>query len=109
LIAEQKMVNRSYWSNAELARQGFKSSAATIDSMETQLVLILSGAYIGYLPEHYAKTWVENEKLRMLDPNFYGYKAPFSLIAKRSNLHEPVIRAFRKLLAEYYVEEITNN
>lgn len=105
-IANQNMVNRSYWSDAELARQGFKSSVATIDSMETQLILVLSGAYIGYLPEHYAKSWVDNNKLRMLDPESYGYKAPFSLIAKRSSLHEPVIRAFRKLLAEYYVEDL---
>lgn len=101
IIANQRMVNRSYWSSAELARQGFKSSAATIDSMEAQLILILSGSYLGYLPEHYAQSWVDNKKLRMLDPA-YGYKAPFSLIAKRSGLHEPVIRAFRKLLAEHY-------
>lgn len=101
-IANQRVVNRSYWSDAELARQGFKSSAATIDSMESQLILILSGAYIGYLPEHYAQSWVDNKRLRMLDPESYGYKAPFSLVVKRSGLHEPVIRAFRKLLAEHY-------
>lgn len=105
-IANQRMANRSYWSDAELARQGFKSSSATIDSMESQLILILSGAYIGYLPEHYACTWVANKKLKMLDADSYGYKAPFSLIAKRSGLHEPVIRAFRKLLAEHYGEHL---
>lgn len=33
---------------AELARHGFKHSAATVDSMEAQLILVLSGAYIGY-------------------------------------------------------------
>lgn len=70
--------------------------------MEPQLILILSGAYIGYLPEHYAQSWVDNKRLRMLDPESYGYKAPFSLVVKRSGLHEPVIRAFRKLLAEHY-------
>lgn len=105
MIASQKMVSRAYWSNAELVRQGFKSNAATIDSMETQLILILSGAYIGYLPEHYARDWVAKNKLRVLDTNFYGYKAPFLLVAKRSNLHEPVVRTFRKLLAEFYLDK----
>ena len=27
--------------------------------MESQLILILSGAFIGYLPAHYAKAWVD--------------------------------------------------
>lgn len=106
-IANQKMANRSYWSDAELARQGFKNSSATIDSMESQLILILSGAYLGYLPEHYARVWVDNNRLRMLDADSYGYKAPFSLIVKRSGLHEPVIRAFRKSLVEHYGGNLT--
>src|SRR5690606_34211855 len=46
LITQQRMVGRGYWSQAELARHGFKHSAATVESMEAQLILVLSGAYI---------------------------------------------------------------
>ena len=52
----------------KLARHGFKHSAATVESMEAQLILVLSGAYIGYLPEHYAQSWVEQGRLRVLLP-----------------------------------------
>ncbi len=34
--------------------KAFKQSEASAESMEAQLMLILSGKYIGYLPEHYA-------------------------------------------------------
>ena len=98
LITQQRMVGRGYWSQAELARHGFKHSAATVESMEAQLILVLSGAYIGYLPEHYAQPWVDQGKLRVLLPATFGYQAPFSLILRRGRTREPLIQTFRDLL-----------
>jgi len=98
VITQQRMVGRGYWSQAELARHGFKHSAATVDSMEAQLILVLSGAYIGYLPEHYAQHWVEQGRLRTLLPATFGYQAPFSLILRRGRSREPLLQRFRDLL-----------
>ncbi|MCY1345961.1 aminoethylphosphonate catabolism associated LysR family transcriptional regulator [compost metagenome] len=98
VITQQRMVGRGYWSQAELARHGFKHSAATVESMEAQLILILSGGYIGYLPEHYAHSWVEQRRLRALLPATFGYQAPFSLILRRGRTREPLIQNFRDLL-----------
>lgn len=98
VVTQQRMVGRGYWSQAELARHGFKHSAATVESMEAQLILILSGAYIGYLPEHYAQAWVDKGDLRVLSPSTFGYQAPFSLIIRRGRSREPLIQTFRDLL-----------
>ncbi|MNF45005.1 HTH-type transcriptional activator CmpR [compost metagenome] len=98
LITQQRMVGRGYWSQAELARHGFKHSAATVESMEAQLILVLSGAYIGYLPEHYAQPWIEQKRLRALLPATFGYQAPFSMILRRGRAKEPLILTFRDLL-----------
>lgn len=98
LITQQRMVGRSYWSQAELARHGFKHSAATVESMEAQLILVLSGAYIGYLPEHYAQAWVDQKRLRPLLPTTFGYQAPFSLTYRRGRSREPLLQTFRDLL-----------
>ncbi|TBU95418.1 LysR family transcriptional regulator [Phytopseudomonas dryadis] len=98
VITQQRMVGRGYWSQAELARHGFKHSAATVESMEAQLILVLSGAYVGYLPEHYAQPWVDQGKLRVLLPATFGYQAPFSLILRRGRSREPLILTFRDLL-----------
>lgn len=76
LISEMRMVTRSYWSSSDLGRKGFKQSVASAESMEAQLMLILSGKYVGYLPEHYALPWVQSQKLRALLPTEYGYQAP---------------------------------
>ncbi|WP_338562409.1 LysR family transcriptional regulator [Erwinia sp. E_sp_B04_7] len=91
-------VTRSYWNQAELARRGFKASAASVESIEAQLILILSGNYIGYLPEHCALPWVEKGRLKKLSPHQFSYQAPFSLIFRRGRSREMLIRAFRDMV-----------
>lgn len=98
VITRQRMVGRGYWSQSELVRHGFKHSEATVESMEAQLILILSGAYIGYLPEHYVKVLTEQGRLRTLLPAAFSYQAPFSLAFRRGRVREPLIQAFRDLI-----------
>jgi DNA-binding transcriptional LysR family regulator len=103
VITQQRMVGRGYWSQTELARHGFKHSAATVESMEAQLILVLSGAYIGYLPEHHAEQWVDQKRLKVLLPTTFGYQAPFSLALRRVRAREPLIKSFTdRLKAELH-------
>lgn len=98
LVSELNVVRRSYWSQSELGRHGFKRSVATVDSMEAQLFLILSGGYVGYLPEHYAQAWVDQGRLRVLLPAYFGYQSPFSLVSRRGCGREAPIQVMRDLL-----------
>jgi hypothetical protein len=45
-------VARGYRRRADLNRIGIEREAASVDNMEAQATLILSGAYLGDLPEH---------------------------------------------------------
>src|SRR6185369_10833434 len=58
-IRRQRLITRGYWNLSDLARLGLSeaSAAATVDAMEAQAILILSGGYIGFLPTHYAASW----------------------------------------------------
>ncbi|WP_432464145.1 LysR family transcriptional regulator [Agarivorans sp. QJM3NY_33] len=92
------LVTRSYWNTADLRRRGFGHSTATVESMEAQLALILSGKYIGYLPEHYADSWLNDQRLRPILPSEFGYQAHFAMIYRRGRSREVFIRSLRKLL-----------
>ena len=71
--------------------------------MEAQLILVLSGAYIGYLPEHHAEQWVDQKRLKVLLPTTFGYQAPFSLALRRVRAREPLIKSFTdRLKAELH-------
>lgn len=97
-VSELNVVSRSYWSQTELSRHGFKRSVATVESMEAQLILILSGRYIGYLPEHYAQSWVDQGRLKVLLPSEFGYQSQFSLVLRRGRSRELPLQAMRELL-----------
>jgi DNA-binding transcriptional LysR family regulator len=94
-ITNQRLVGRGYWSNTEALRHGFKDCSATVDSMEAELILVLSGSYIGYLPDHLAQRWVDEQRLKVLRPDTFGYTAEFSLIVKNGRSREPLIQALK--------------
>lgn len=89
-----RIIARSYWHRADISRLGVAREAATVDTMEAQVTLILSGGYLGYLPEHYAAAWVGKGEMRCLLPQQLSYAAPFSLILRRGAAGLPLVREF---------------
>ena len=57
-------------------------------------MLILSGAYLGYLPEHYAAQWVAEGRLRCLLPGELSYVAAFTMISRRGAAAPAIVRQF---------------
>lgn len=55
---------------------------ATSSDREGMAFLILSGEYIGYLPSHYAKRWVDNGRMRSLCPRQYRYGTQYQVITR---------------------------
>ncbi len=97
-VARANIVGKPYWSHRKITRKGFNKPTASADCMETQLIMILSGQFIGYLPEEYASGWVKKGALIQLFPEDYHYNAKFSLIARKDRLRDPLIRTFRTFM-----------
>jgi len=93
-IQAGRIVARSYWRGADLSRIGVEREAAAVEIMEAQATLILSGTYLGYLPEHYAAPWVTEGRLRRLLPERLSYVSPFSMIVRRPVAEQQVVRQF---------------
>jgi DNA-binding transcriptional LysR family regulator len=93
-IRTARIVARAYWRGADLSRLGVEREAAAVEIMEAQATLILSGAYLGFLPEHYAAAWMAEGRLRRLLPETLSYSAPFSIIYRRSTAELQVVRQF---------------
>jgi DNA-binding transcriptional LysR family regulator len=68
-----------------------------VEIMEAQLILVLSGAFIGYLPAHYAQGWVERDELRALRDEHYAYNSAFYLVTQRG-AESPLIQRFAAVL-----------
>ncbi|MFT5760627.1 MAG: DNA-binding transcriptional LysR family regulator [Alteromonadaceae bacterium] len=70
------------------------SNHAEADHMEGCLLLILSGKYIGFLPDYYAEAKAAKYHLRRLLPERFNYSAENSLIFKNGTQENAVVKIF---------------
>lgn len=70
-------------------------------SMEAIALLVFSGTYIGYLPSHYAKGWVEQNRLRSIMPERLSYTSAFHCITRQGlEVQSGLARFIEALLQE---------
>lgn len=88
------IVGRTYWGQRDLKIFAVGGPKAVVNDMESEARLILSGAYLGYLPAHYARPFVDAGRLKALRPDLFDYAAPFQLAHAPEKLREPIAKLF---------------
>ena len=56
---------------------------ALVNNEEALATLILSGCYIGFLPDHVAKQFTDRGEIRAMRPDIYNYPSDHSAIARK--------------------------
>jgi DNA-binding transcriptional LysR family regulator len=84
LLAAQAFAGRSYMQRVPICGVDVDWQAAT-PHMEGTLILLLSGAYIGFLPDHYATAEVERGRLRALAPDRMSFDDLFQIVHARQS------------------------
>ena len=74
-------------------RLKLKRSADVYDE-EALASLVLSGRYLGFLPDHYAKRFVEREAMQRLRPDVYHYQSDHAAIVRHSPKASRLIMEF---------------
>ena len=105
-IKNNKYVGIGYHSpNMEVTRQLDQKRDATAYDQEAVAHLVLSGRYLGYLPEHYATAFVAKGEMRPLLPDIFHYVCQFSAIVRRSPPPSRVVQTLLDaLVAEHALE-----
>ena len=93
-------VSRRYLHSLDLLRVGQSDPQAIVDSMEAQLILIQSGEYFGYLPEHYAQNLVSRGELQALDAGEFSYDSHFYAVYITQRIPNQLIKKFMNVLLE---------
>lgn len=83
LLEAQSFAGRTYMLDETICGVTFNWAAAT-PHMEGTLLLLLSGAYIGFLPDHYADEWVRLGRLRLLAPDRMTFEDMFHIAYPRN-------------------------
>ena len=93
-IARHPFVVRPYANLSELRAFPGAEVGAHASNMEAQAMLILSGRFIGYLPDHYARRWVERGEIQPLMPETTELRSPFCIVTRAGRRPSLVVRSF---------------
>jgi DNA-binding transcriptional LysR family regulator len=99
-IEAHAFVVRPYANRRELRHFPNAIVRATASNIEAQAMFVLSGYFVGYLPDHYAATWVRQGRFRALLPEAAGLSSPFVIATRQAERAPAVLDLFiRELTA----------
>jgi DNA-binding transcriptional LysR family regulator len=91
---------RSYRYFDDVYRFGKATANASVSNMEAQEILILSGRYVGFLPDHAAERWVAAGRMRAVRPADWGLTSRFLVAWDPAGEARPLKRAFVRLIGQ---------
>ncbi len=94
--------------NMELTQREQLVRAATGYDQESIATLILSGRFLGFLPDHYAQAFVQSGQMRALNPHVFNYDCRFFSIVRASPPATRVTRALQACLIRAHAEKLPN-
>ncbi|MCS0504455.1 LysR family transcriptional regulator [Ancylobacter mangrovi] len=89
---------RGYRHLDDLYRVNHPRASAAIVQMEAQVMMILSGHFIGYLPRHIGDDWAQRGQMRVLGPESYGFESAHFAATRRLKGEQPLVDAFMREL-----------
>ena len=94
LLSDAEVITSNYMRDKETRNDGLNYQNSAIAYHDEGIAhLILSGEFIGYLPEHYASYWVDKGLFKPILPNKYFYQIPVALITSKSSISSPLATA----------------
>ncbi|EJL03024.1 MULTISPECIES: LysR family transcriptional regulator [Pseudomonas] len=99
VLKEHECVNHRYAIHRDklnFARyDGFSASATQVEAVA---LLVKTGRFVGFLPQHYAAGLVEQGQLRAIRPDLFNIVTPFNLILRHNTVRSPLVKAFARAL-----------
>ena len=91
--------------NMEISQQVRLQRHATGYDQESIATLILSGKYLGFLPDHYAQSFERNGQMRAVKADLFRYDCSFFCIVRRSPQPSRVTLAFQECLRKIHASD----
>lgn len=94
-LVKSQYVKKGYAVNSNLQQANSAMGKRVVGfHVEAFALLILSGCYIGFLPEHYASVWESSGDMRRLLPKRYEAVVSFASMTARNRPRPKAIEAF---------------
>lgn len=93
-VRRYPIASRGYWREGQLRDLGFERVEAIVYNIEPQLSLIMSGGYLGFLPDHYAQAWLASGQIKKLPAKVASYTCSFEIMTRRGGRKTELTKTF---------------
>lgn len=101
LLADANLVHRAYLTEKKVAPIASRTrSTSQAHQVEGVAMLILTGKFIGYLPESYAMLWVREGKMKSVASKKFCLATDIQLVVKRGQHQSRASELFVRLLEQ---------
>ena len=102
VLSGSRFASRRFLDDAERALLGLGTRARVshASNLEALLALILTGQYVGFMPAHYARPWVETGALQRIDPTRYSRRSTLKVAIHRDSASRAIVTEFLAHLTE---------
>lgn len=97
-VDEARFSVRSYRHFDDLYRVGHPRASASVVQMEAQLMLILSGRFIGFLPRHFAEPYAAAGRLRAVRPETFHFTSMHNIAFRARDENKALVSGFLEVL-----------
>jgi DNA-binding transcriptional LysR family regulator len=99
VLRNHEVINHRYAIHGDKANfVDYDNLSASASQVEAVALLILTGRFVGFLPQHYAAPLVRDGTLRALRPDLINIRTPFNLILRHNAPRSPLVKAFATAL-----------
>ena len=92
---------RGYRQFDDLYRADHPRATGQVVQMEAQVMLILSGRFIGFLPRHIGESWARQDLMREIKPQTYQFQSSHFAAYRKSDSDRPLVRSFVRFLGQH--------
>jgi DNA-binding transcriptional LysR family regulator len=86
---------------------GSRNISAIASQVEAVALLVLTGRYLGHLPTHWAKPYMDRGQVRSIKPRRFAVITPFKLLYRRSGRSNPLLDAFLDIMQQHVARSVT--
>ena len=108
-VSRYRMVRHGYSeSESKVIRRWNLSAESTSHQTEGIMLLVLTGSFVGFLPDHFAKRWEEQRRIRRIMPDRLQNATDIIAITHKAAQTNPVVRQFLSFFSAWQNEVGTN-
>ncbi|WP_409373229.1 LysR family transcriptional regulator [Pseudomonas baltica] len=85
---------------------GPRNISAIATQVEAVAMLVLTGRYLGHLPTHWAKHYVDRGQMRSVKPKRFRVTTPFKLLHKPTGRSNPLLDVFLEILQQHLANNV---